>query len=481
MVNPRHKFDKLKAAQRPPLPLVHTATSDDVTVVVPCHNYAQYLGACLHSLRHNTLPPGRIIVVDDASKDNPAAVAAAYGAECVRGEWRDQSMACQHGFRLVSTRYVMFFDADDILHPEYIATAVARMEAERDIAFVYPWLDAFGEGTGPWHGTDRAPDEVRGHDLEIRNWCPAGTMYRTAVLHQARAVGQRVPGCMCNDWLTARAVLRAGPWRGVKTAVPIHYRIHKGQMSEVAQGTYAQQANHAKEVVTIIVPFSGRWAAWHRLVAWLQGQTWPAAQTRLLVLNSTHGPLTAAMLGLGDWQGASLHIERIDVGWPGLADLDRRTAPPAVTKAVESAVAGLYNEAFRLVRGEWCLTLEDDVIPHRPDVIARLFESVTPLTAGVSGLYKHRYHDAAVAFNWDDGSFVLLPMEGPEREDVVGTGFGCLLVRRSAMVGMPLANDSPYKFFDVDVAVRAKTAGWRWHLDRTVPCDHMIEATYGGT
>lgn len=480
VINARKRFDAARAAKRgpglgwaPPAP-----QSDDVTVVVPCHNYAKYLGACLHSLRSSTLPPGRIIVVDDASTDNPAAVAAAYGAECVRVQYKDQSYTCQHGFSLVSTRYVMFLDADDILHADYIATAVARMEAERDIAFVYPWLDAFGEATGPWHGTERAPEEVRGHDLEIRNWCPAGTVYRTAVLHQAKAVEPRVPGCMCNDWLTARGVLRAGPWRGVKTHIPIQYRIHKGQMSEVARGSYAQQSNHAKEVVTIITPFSGRWDAWPRLLAWLQTQDWPLHQTRLLILNSTHANLTANDLGLGSWGGASLCIERVDVGFAGLADIDRRTAPPAITGAVEAAVAGLYNRAFQIVRGEWCLTIEDDVIPHRPDVIRRLFQSVQPFTAGVSGLYRHRYHNSAVAFNWGPSGFALLDIVGPEVEDVVGTGFGCLLVRRSVMLATPLANDSHHKFFDVDVAVRLKNNGWLWHLDRGVLCDHMTEATH---
>jgi glycosyltransferase involved in cell wall biosynthesis len=447
-------------------------------VVIPCHNYARYLAACLQSIKASTLPPGRIIVVDDKSTDSPRTIADAYGAECVRVEYGDQSLTCQHGFNMVSSRYVLFFDADDVMNPGYIADAVARMEADRGIAFVYPWLDAFEQGSGPWHGTERAPDQVAGLDLEVRNWCPAGSVYRTHILHQALAVGQRQHGCMCNDWLTARGVLRSGQWRGVKTNIPIHYRIHRGQMSEVACGTYAQQASHDLEVVTIIIPFSGRWDAWPRLRAWLLSQDWPPQQTRLLILNSTHANLTANDLGLGDWSGASLCIERVDVGFAGLADIDRRNAPPAVTGAVEAAVAGLYNRAFQMVAGEWCLTIEDDVIPDRPDVIRRLFESVQPNTAGVSGLYRHRYHNSAVAFNWGPSGFVLLDLVGPEKETVVGTGFGCLLVRRSVMLATPLANDSHHKFFDVDVAVRLRDTGWLWHLDRGVNCDHMTQATH---
>ncbi len=54
---------------RPPL---------DVTVIVPTFNRAHYLGECLDALLGQTAPPRQIIIVDDGSTDDTAAVAQAY-------------------------------------------------------------------------------------------------------------------------------------------------------------------------------------------------------------------------------------------------------------------------------------------------------------------------------------------------------------------------------------------------------------------
>lgn len=450
----------------------------DLTVVVPCHNYAAFLGELLESLKHSTVQPVRVIVVDDASDDDPEPIARRYGADFLRIEGRHQAKACAAGFDLVSSKFVAFVDADDLIDADYIGTAVAQLEADPAAAFVFPWLEAFGLATGPRHGTDHAPAVVRAADIESRNWCPAGSVYRSHVLRQSLAMRrERDPACVCNDWVTARNVLRAGPWKGLKARRPLHYRIHHGQDHTARPGTYAQQADLRNEVVTIVVAFSGRWDAWVPLRDWIQSQTWPRLQTRLLILNSTHENLTPAALGLERFAGAGLQIERIDAGRPGLADLERRNAGPGIAGEIEAAVAGLYNAAATFVRGEWMFFVEDDTIPKRRDAIQQLFRHVGPRVAAVSGVYKHRYHAAAVAFQLVDKVADLVPLQGPEVSYVDGSGFGCLLARRSVLAAHPLAGDSPRKFYDVDIAARLKLAGWQWVLDRSVACDHLVKVS----
>lgn len=455
--------------------------SGEITVVIPCHNYGMLLGECLDSLRYSTLPPKRVIVIDDAS-DRPLPYLKPDGRnlpfdlEQHRVNFRDQSKVCRFGFQFVTTKYVSFLDADDKVHPEYFARSVRQMEADRSVALVYPWLEAFGDASGPRHGTEHSPAEVRSTDIESRNWCPAGSLYRSHVLRQSLAMQRdRDRDCICNDWITARGTLRAGAWKGVRAEVPLHYRIHQGQSHTSRPGTYWQQADLEHETVTVVVAFSGRWKQWTEVRRWLENQTWPRHQLRLMILNSTHQFLTPAALQLDRFECASLQIERIDVGYPGLADIDRKTAPPDVPAAVEAAVAGLYNAAVPMVRGEWILFLEDDTIPHRRDSIARLMRRVGWKTAAVSGLYKHRYESAAVAFRLKGHVADLMPMAGPDIEPVHGSGFGCLLARRSVLLQFPLAGDSKYKFYDVDAGARISAAGWQWLLDRTVPCDHLTD------
>ncbi len=54
-----------------------------ITVIVPAYNAAATLGACLESLRRQTVPAVEIIVVDDASRDRTVAVAQAHGARII--------------------------------------------------------------------------------------------------------------------------------------------------------------------------------------------------------------------------------------------------------------------------------------------------------------------------------------------------------------------------------------------------------------
>ena len=448
----------------------------DLTVVIPCHNYARYLGDLLQSLKQSSVWPARVIVVDDFSHDNPELIAKRFGADFIRIEAGNQAKACAAGFASVTTKFVAFVDADDRVDVEYFRSAIAQLEADPAAAFVYPWLEAFGDATGPRHGTENAPAVIHAADIESRNWCPAGSVYRSQILRQSLAMKrERDPLCICNDWITARNVLRAGSWKALKAQRPLHYRIHHGQDHTSRPGVYANQADLINEVVTIVVAFSGRWLCWERLRNWLKFQTWPASQTRLLILNSTHEHLTPRMLDLQDWTGASLQIERIDVGHPGLADIERRGAAPEIPMAVEAAVAGLYNAAVQMVRGELMLVLEDDTIPGKHDTIARLMRHMGPRVAAVSGLYRHRYEQQAVAFNLAGHVAELLPLEGPDLCQVDGSGFGCLLARRSVLAAHPLAGDSPRKFYDVDIGFRLKAAGWQWLLDRSVQCEHLID------
>ena len=55
-----------------------------ISVVVPCFNGAQFLGAALSSALAQDPPPGEIIVQDGGSTDDSAGVAASFGDARIR-------------------------------------------------------------------------------------------------------------------------------------------------------------------------------------------------------------------------------------------------------------------------------------------------------------------------------------------------------------------------------------------------------------
>lgn len=456
-----------------------------ITVVIPCHNYARFLEECLKSIEDSSLRPSHVIVVDDSSIDAPELIVAKHQRKTDidltihHVQFRSQARTNLFGFAFVATKYVLFLDADDKLSPQYIETSVRMLEADRNAACAFPYLQAFGERSGVMHQTDKAPDIVTHDHIEVRNWCCAGSVFRADTLRQSMALQlPRVKGCGCHDWITIRAVLRSGPWHAVKTNQPLHYRIHSGQMHRGPSfPVYSLQANLAYETVTIVVAFSGRWEAWDQLREWVASQTWPETQTRILILNSTHEFVTLRELGLDHVNAQSVQVERVDVGRPALAEQERRNNP-TICRAVDSAVSGLYNLAVRFAFGEWILFVEDDVIPQRLDVIHQFMKSVQPEVAAISGEYQHRYEQRCVAFEpATDGELRMLPLGGTGVHRTGGSGFGCLLARRSVLSRYALSGDdenSPW--YDADIGRRVLAGGWQWLLDRDVKCDHLAVA-----
>lgn len=102
-----------------------------ISVVVPVRNDPDRLRACLTSLGASTLREHEVIVVDDASTDGSADVAAALGATVVRQEHRTgPGTARNRGAAAARGTYVMFVDADVCVHPDTLQRVVAGFESD---------------------------------------------------------------------------------------------------------------------------------------------------------------------------------------------------------------------------------------------------------------------------------------------------------------------------------------------------------------
>lgn len=114
------------------------AIQSEVSVVVTTFNHAQFLGDALDSIVRQTLPAGQLIVVDDGSQDDPASVVCSYpAAVLLRTENQGLSAARNAGLSLVTSRFVLFLDADDCLANDAIETGLACMQANPGAGFVY--------------------------------------------------------------------------------------------------------------------------------------------------------------------------------------------------------------------------------------------------------------------------------------------------------------------------------------------------------
>ena len=103
-----------------------------VSVIIPAHNAARFLGQAIESVRAQTYTDWEIVVVDDGSSDGTWELLRAAGPR-VRSLRRERAggpavarnLALEHA----SGELVAFLDADDLLLPRYLESQLAYYEA----------------------------------------------------------------------------------------------------------------------------------------------------------------------------------------------------------------------------------------------------------------------------------------------------------------------------------------------------------------
>jgi glycosyltransferase involved in cell wall biosynthesis len=92
-----------------------------VAVVVTTYDHARFLGDALRSVSAQTRPVQEVIVVDDGSHDDPAAVVREWPAvRLIRQDNAGLAAARNAGLRAASADYILFLDADDVLAAQAI-------------------------------------------------------------------------------------------------------------------------------------------------------------------------------------------------------------------------------------------------------------------------------------------------------------------------------------------------------------------------
>lgn len=96
-----------------------------VSVIVPCHNSRKTIALCIEAALAQTHPDVEVIVVDDHSTDDTAAIAARYACRVVRLDRNGGAgIARNHGMGAARGDILFFVDSDVALAPDAAANAV---------------------------------------------------------------------------------------------------------------------------------------------------------------------------------------------------------------------------------------------------------------------------------------------------------------------------------------------------------------------
>lgn len=202
-----------------------------VSVIVPCYNQGRFLPEAIRSAVSNDFPV-EIVVVDDGSSDDTAAIAAQFDhVATVRQPNRGLSAARNAGLAASTGAFVIFLDADDRLLPGAIDTAARALLAHPDCAMAYGRCVMMGPDGDFWPTPD-PPSVGSAHHLALLRtnmiWMPAMAIFRRAPLVAAGGFTAGVDGSA--DYDLYLRISREHPLHDHGQLVAA-YRRHSASMS----------------------------------------------------------------------------------------------------------------------------------------------------------------------------------------------------------------------------------------------------------
>jgi glycosyltransferase involved in cell wall biosynthesis len=114
-----------------------------VDVFVPCYRYGHFLRECVESVLSQSDVSVRVLIIDDASPDNTAEVAAELLREDARVTFTRHSVNKGHiasyneGIEWASADYMLLLSADDCLLPGALSRAANLMDAHPGVGFTF--------------------------------------------------------------------------------------------------------------------------------------------------------------------------------------------------------------------------------------------------------------------------------------------------------------------------------------------------------
>ena len=182
---------------------VEQSAGPAVSVIIPCYNLGRFLNDAVATVQQQTMQNWEIVIVDDASPDNTANVAAFLAREDSRIRVVTNATnlylagALNVGIAASKGRYILPLDADNMIEPWTLAVLASSLDADRGIHIAYGACRFIREDGTP--DTSVSPDGVSGWPKDFsfrgqmlhRNQIPSTCMYRREVWERSGGYRRR--------------------------------------------------------------------------------------------------------------------------------------------------------------------------------------------------------------------------------------------------------------------------------------------------
>jgi glycosyltransferase involved in cell wall biosynthesis len=219
-----------------------------VTVVIPAFNAAQYLAVTLDSVLQQTHVPEAIVVVDDGSTDDTAAIAKRAGATVITQVQKGPGAARNRGVEAATTEFVAFLDADDWYAPDKLERAVKLLdELQAACVCTDAWIVRGDRIEGRKNQRRRVPSVLTLERLLQGNPVVCSTVVaRTAAVRTAGSFDEHPDLVATEDFDLWLRMSQREPLAYVHEPLTF-YRVHAGSLS--ANARFVRGVDHILEAL----------------------------------------------------------------------------------------------------------------------------------------------------------------------------------------------------------------------------------------
>lgn len=174
-----------------------TAADANVSVIIPVYNAEPWLAATIESVLDQSRPPCQVIVVDDGSTDQSAAIACRYlpHIQLVQQPNAGCAHARNRGVALATGEYLAFLDADDYWTSEKLALQLAAFQQTPSLEAVFGQLkQSCTMATAQPDGVAFGMDVQDGYNLDT-------ILIRQQAFHRIGGFDPTIPLTNAVEWL----------------------------------------------------------------------------------------------------------------------------------------------------------------------------------------------------------------------------------------------------------------------------------------
>jgi glycosyltransferase involved in cell wall biosynthesis len=242
-----------------------------VSVIVASHNYGHYLAEAVGSVLAQSYLPDEILLSDDASSDDSAAIMARFAEEhpdLVTVNVNRENLGIDRHFNVAISQttgdVVMFLGADNRIPPHYVECCLSALVGDPTAAIAYTDFALFGSRATVVH--DSLRDTFRGSKLDYGlrlsnfpefndasrtildsgvNFIHGSSLYRRSAFDEVGGYGSRADGP--EDMQLFQAMI-AADWKAKKVSgVYLEYRQHSLDQANMQFSLYRELHGLRKE------------------------------------------------------------------------------------------------------------------------------------------------------------------------------------------------------------------------------------------